>query len=271
MKRKLIVLLLATIMCVNGNISVYAGEINNDNGTLIQDNSIPTYMLPNTVIEYVDDDEYKIIQGGEANENYENGSIYEWARQDLLKRENIDLSEVTAEKTDTLLPAKGMVIQYGDDGRIVDINSLYSNSKERASKCPRCGNYFVTGSAGANENYMWGGEYGNNNILYSGNSIIYGYGRFTNFTDSTGQADHKLKKGDVATRGHVDNPKTGTSITCKAPVKGTGKRLKVTMQKWDIGCLPDAVLDIWKTGVENWGYTWSSSVSINDGYYEYSR
>ena len=35
MKRKLIVMLLATIMCVNGNISVYAGEINNDNGTLI--------------------------------------------------------------------------------------------------------------------------------------------------------------------------------------------------------------------------------------------
>lgn len=165
MKRKLIVMLLAAIMCVNGNISVYAGEINNDNGTLIQDNSVPTYMLPNTVIEYVGDDEYKIIQGGEANENYENGSIYEWARQ----------------------------------------------------------------------------------------------------------ADHKLKKGDVATRGHVDNPKTGTYITCEAPVKGTEKRLKVTMQKWDIGCLPDAVLDIWKTGVENWGYTWSSSVSINDGYYEYSR
>ncbi len=136
-----------------------------------------------------------------------------------------------------------MVIQYGDDGRIVNINSLYSNCKERASKCPRCGNYFIGGSPDANTNYMWGGENGNNNILYSGKSIVYGYGRFTNFTDKTGQADHKLNKGDVATRGHVDNPKAGTAITCEAPVKGTGKRQKFTMYKWDIGCMPDAVLE----------------------------
>lgn len=28
--------------------------------------------------------------------------------------------------------------------------------------------------------------------------------------------------------------------------------------------MPDAVLDIWKTGVEEFGYTWSKSLSINN-------
>ncbi len=188
-----------------------------------------------------------------------------------MKKENIDLNEIKTEKTDTLLASKGTVVYYGDDGRITDINSSYSNSKASATKCSNCGDYFATGSPKVNTNYMWGGNSGNNNVLYSGKSVVYGYGRFTDFTDSTGQADHKLNKGDVATRGHVGYPKAGTAITCEAPVKGTGKRQKFTMYKWDIGCMPDAVLDIWKTGVEKWGYTWSSSISIDNGYYEYSR
>lgn len=44
---------------------------------------------------------------------------------------------------------------------------------------------------------------------------------------------------------------------------------KILMTKADNGALPDAILDIWKTGVEYWGYTWSSSLSINRGSYTY--
>lgn len=39
------------------------------------------------------------------------------------------------------------------------------------------------------------------------------------------------------------------------------------MYKRDAGGLPDAVIDIWKTGVEYWGYKWTSTLSINDVFY----
>ena len=41
------------------------------------------------------------------------------------------------------------------------------------------------------------------------------------------------------------------------------------MTKRDVGCLPNAVLDIWKTGVEYFGKEWSSNVSIYNASYEY--
>lgn len=57
----------------------------------------------------------------------------------------------------------------------------------------------------------------------------------------------RFKKGDVATRYHVDNPAYGTKLKCVA--NGHTK----TMIKRDVGCLPNAVLDIWKYGVEYFG------------------
>lgn len=274
MKRKVFVLLLCAAISINGTIPIGANEATTDSETFFDEpDSVPEQMLPNTVIKYVSEDEYVILQGGELNSEEENNSVYEWARTDLLKKEKIDIDNLDFVKCETITPSKGMVVKYAKDGRISSISSmnLSVNAKAKASRCSRCGEKFLTGSAEPFSNFMWGGNHHNNNILYAGEKVIYGYGRFTTFSDSMGQANHKLKKGDVATRGHVDNPKAGTYITCEAPVKGTGKRMKVKMQKWDIGCMPDAVLDIWKTGVEKWGYKWNSSLSISDGYYEYER
>ena len=118
------------------------------------------------------------------------------------------------------------------------------------------------GSYLANGTYTWGA---NNNKLTVTSTYVLGKGRFTNFTDSTGENGNTLVKGDVATRYHVDNPTYGKALTCKA--NGYTR----TMYKRDVGCMPDAVLDIWKTGVECFGYTWNANLSINNAEYCYYR
>lgn len=46
----------------------------------------------------------------------------------------------------------------------------------------------------------------------------------------------------------------------------------VNMTKNDAGGMPNAVLDIWKTGVEYWGYSWNSTFSMPSKItYQYTR
>lgn len=54
----------------------------------------------------------------------------------------------------------------------------------------------------------------------------------------------------------------GITVYVTADIKGTNTAKKVAMTKKDVGGMPDAVVDIWKTGVEYWGYSWSSWFSI---------
>lgn len=232
---------------------------------------IPEQMQPNTIIEYISATEYRVIQGGECTVKIVDTGIPERAKNDLAKRGITDIGSINIIKASPVKPAKGIMVYYADDGQILRIEMPFVEKMQTRANCASCGSSFVSGAATSGDNYMWGGTYGNNNFLWSDSSSVYGYGRFTNFTDTIGQGNHTLFKGDVATRGHVDNPPTGKILRCEAPQKGSGVNKQVNMRKWDIGCMPNAVLDIWKTGVEYWGYTWSSSLSINDGYYEYDR
>lgn len=114
--------------------------------------------------------------------------------------------------------------------------------------------------------YEWGKH--KNSIWKLHDGGIAGFGRATTFSDKIGQADNILKKGDVATSLRYDNCKYGTKIELFAPKKGTTVgAIGHTMYKRDAGGLPDAVIDIWKTGVEYWGYKWTSTLSINDVFY----
>lgn len=116
--------------------------------------------------------------------------------------------------------------------------------------------------------HQWGSH--KNQIWKIGNSKTarFGAGRATTFSDKIGQRDNVLKKGDAATSKAYDNCKYGTKLSVIAPKKGGGTKTK-TLCKRDVGGMPDAVLDIWKTGVEYWGYTWKSSLSINNVQYSH--
>ncbi len=65
-------------------------------------------------------------------------------------------------------------------------------------------------------------------------------GYITWYTDRVGQRDHVLGNYDCATRIGHEEPACGTTIT----VRKNGARSNVYLYKWDIGTLPNAVLDI---------------------------
>lgn len=231
--------------------TVYANEF-------IKSTKIPDIMQPNTVIEYISDHEYVVVKQGEdiklraTNKNL------------IFKKENIDVDDLKVEeeliarifKEATQLPAyvietpqpvKGMVVVYDAEGYIREIRGSGYNPQPQGSRKP-IGTY----------------TFGNhNNKITITDSYVLGVGRITTFSDEIGDHDNTLKKGDVATKGEIDNPRWGTNIG----VRNTDNDIKHEMVKNDNGDLPDAVLDVWKDGVEFFGLKWNKYLSFNGRYY----
>lgn len=107
---------------------------------------------------------------------------------------------------------------------------------------------------------QWGPN--NYNKLYKSGKEYIGYGRATTFNDKKGQRDHILKKGDVATSLRYDNCQYGTKVQVNARKKGSTKNATHVMYKRDAGGMDNAIVDIWKEGVEYWGYKYSKNLSL---------
>lgn len=106
------------------------------------------------------------------------------------------------------------------------------------------------------------------NTIKITDTFVMGTGDLTVFTDKTGDHDNSLKYGDCATKGNYDNPKYGTSIG----VRNLVNNIRETFTKNDNGALPNAVLDIWKTGVAKLGITSTNYDNIKFAgryFYEY--
>lgn len=79
-----------------------------------------------------------------------------------------------------------------------------------------------------------------------------------------------LKKGDVATSLRYDNCQYGTKVQVNARKKGSTKNATHVMYKRDAGGMykrdaggmDNAIVDIWKEGVEYWGYKYSKNLSL---------
>ena len=108
--------------------------------------------------------------------------------------------------------------------------------------------------------------YTQNVIKITSNKVV-GKGDFTVFLDTEGDHDNPLKKGDCATKGAIDNPKSNTKIE----VTNKLKNITATFYKNDNGDLPNAVIDIWKTGVEKLGVNKTNYNKIKKaGKYKYT-
>lgn len=227
---------------------------------------IPSQMQPGTILEYVDSTAYIIRQGGPCLQK----------SAPRLSEEQLSLLDVAKENgsydaayhEELPKPVKGVVVTYSSDGYIDDITfpagvqnpllvhkALPSPVEPADQVRPRNdidGLYLIA---------TWGAH---GNALYRiwNTSGRMGYGRATTFNDSIGQADIKNRKGSVATKLKYDDCKVWTTINVRAKQKNGNGLLFVDMQKTDAGGLPDAVIDIWKTGVEFWGYTYSSTFSM---------
>jgi hypothetical protein len=155
------------------------------------------------------------------------------------------------------LPINGMVITYGSDGFIshIETNGI---STQSYTALPQ-------GSRKPIGTHTWGTA---NNTLVITSGAVTGTGRFTTFSDTYGESSNTLVKGDVATKGDYDNPYYGTAVnTRRLNSDGTDTNYSHIMYKRDNGSLPNAVLDIWKTGVEYYDLTYSSTLSFNGRYY----
>lgn len=212
-------------------------------------------MQPWTEIEYIDNNSYVIHNGGEADEGLynENG---------LTEEEQLNAEQRLQEALDTLpegtelikvvnpSPMPGTYVYYDSDGCIKDIVSpisLFYNALPNGTTSP-------VGT------YAWGAH---NNTLSVTQTKVTGKGRITTFVDSIGERDNTLVKGDVATIGEMDNPLYNSLLTVRVANAETGIIEARTMYKRDNGSLPDAILDIWKTGVEAWNYTYTSTLSFD--------
>ena len=215
---------------------------------------IPINMEPSTVIKYISDNEYTILQGGEA----------------LIKK--------TKEKVESILPPeeypmpeKGMMVYYGIDGEVNDIvfpsqaseNKFVTLSDKEQSVMNSFIMSITASKASSSKPFATWGSYPNKLYYADSSRHIMGTGRATVFGDSIGQGNHKLKKGDVATKLKYDNCKLGLSVTVILPKKGSSSKLAKVMKKWDAGSMPNAVIDIWKTGINYCGYTYTSSSLSN--------
>ena len=242
-------------------------------GTIIQPSSvlaydgtkIPTEMQPETVIRYTTDKDFEIVKGGFlSTKELEKLQQEQKSTQDMLQgllnekisNQNIDRTESYYEE---IKPSKDMVVTYADDGMILDIKSPNTIQKDLVKETTDV--YGIVLPEGVSAVRTWGSAPNKLYINRSTNRII-GTGRATTFTVTKGQGNHTMKKGEVATKLSYDNCQLGMAVKVSAPKK-SGGRLEVTMKKWDAGGMPNAIVDIWKTGVEYWGYKYTSSLSIN--------
>jgi len=231
---------------------------------VIVSNVIPVKMKPYTEIIYTDNSHYKILKGGIACQSNKNDSLQETSED---KDINVEADRIEQYAK----PEKGMRVVYGSDGLVTDIlnqngNDLEGNeilSKKSLTKSSLNNIQLFSASKSSTKKKKiasWGSS---NNRLYRQGKEIIGYGRATTYNDKIGQRDNKLKKGDVATKLKYDNCKYGTKVKVTAKKKGSNKKITKTMYKRDVGGMPNAIVDIWKTGVEYWGYKYSSNLSLS--------
>lgn len=230
-------------------------------GEVVESSIIPSQMQPETEITFIDENYYIINQGGEVVE--ETKIVLPNYIQTKINIAKIEGTYYTAYQGTNPKPVAGLKVSYADDGFILRLD--YPENAEPEVEKVISPNERLRSGPSQNDTllYKWGAH--ENQIWRIGNSRTarFGYGRATNFTDKIGQRNHILTKGDVATSLAYDNCDFGTVLHVNGPKKGGGI-VFVDFIKRDVGGMPDAVLDIWKTGVEEFGYTWSKSLSINN-------
>lgn len=250
---------------------------------IINTNSIPEQMEPNTVITFIDDTHYKIEQGGTVAQT----EYVDPIANQLIKYAKENGTYIGAYQGEIPKPVKGLSVFYADDGYLLKLSYPKNIKEPLLQPIVKHENIFqldlkdtrmedspsVKSGPGPGAKLLckWGKH--ENQIWMTKQKSIYGYGRATTFSDKIGERDNVLKKGDCATSIKYDNCSHGTKINVTMPLKGGPNSPNYHfLRKMDCGTLPDAVIDIWKTGVEYWGYKWSPTLSINQVQYihEYS-
>lgn len=232
----LYVLLGALLISLFSLNTVFASE---SDDKIFYTDEIPFSMPANATIEFLDEHRFVVK------------NITLDAKSELEVKQGIKEVEQRDESKISFVPGKpekGIKVYYSENGELASIRNADGSSfdKIRITNDNLSDDSIQTLASddhALTKIASWGTS--STNTLYSerGTNKIWGYGNASCFTDTTGQANHKLVKGDCATQMKYDAIKNGTSVTV------TVGSYKHVFTKWDVGSLPNAVVDIWKTGI----------------------
>lgn len=270
LKKYFAIIILGCCICLGEKISVQAADT-------ITSHFIPERMPANSVIEY---------EGGGQWNNLGTENVMMKRNRDIVKNEEkvtlpfaqfsksiSQLKKVTDDEPiyEEVLPnpQKGMRVEYDNWGEINKIfvfnGTSYKEVAETFAKHPDektgislfAAKALKLGTRLSPGTYPYGQVeektteqvgYTQNVIKITSNKVV-GKGDFTVFWSIKGDHENYLKEGDCATKGAIDNPKSNTKIE----VTNKLKNITATFYKNDNGDLPNAVIDIWKTGVKRLG------------------
>lgn len=247
---------------------------------------IPAMQVPGTVIEYAEDGSWYIVSRldkhqsnnyvqprgiSETNPNKEKELWKEEQLVDAIEEEAKNFPEYIATYP---APSIGMRVKYDNWGEIESVSlpdekgqyqiiePIFVATTTKKSFVPKKANLLAALAQGTRKpagTYTYGSVV-SNAVGYTTNTIkittgsVLGTGDFTCFTDAIGDHDNYLQYGDCATKNSIDNPWYGTVIYARNMTNNVG----TSFIKNDNGGLPNAVLDIWKTGLTKLGVTSTS-------------
>ena len=235
--------------------------------TISAETQIPEEMPENTLIKFIDENNYVILDGEEKENNQFNKTDF-----NEVVAEDVSVNDTDAKIESYPSPCKDMFVQYGSDGYVNRIYTskdiqVYANVTSEKQQPSTRGvddpHYSLVAKWGSYPNYLYRGI---SNYPY----LYYGRGRATTFSDTIGQQNHVLVKGDIATKLEYDNCAYNTVVYVSLPKASGGSIMTHSMKKRDAGGMPNAIVDVWKTGVEYWGYNYNSSLSIGNATIEHN-
>ena len=288
LKKYFVIIIVGFCLCLGEKISVQAADT-------ITSHFIPERMPANSVIEYEGDGQWNNL----GTEN-----VMMKRNRDIVKNEEkvtlpfaqfsksiSQLKKVTDDEPiyEEVLPnpQKGMRVEYDNWGEINKIfvfnGTSYKEVAETFAKHPDektgvslfAAKALKLGTRLSPGTYPYGQVeektteqvgYTQNVIKITSNKVV-GKGDFTVFWSIKGDHENYVKEGDCATKGAIDNPKSNTKIE----VTNKLKNITATFYKNDNGDLPNAVIDIWKTGVKRLGVNKTNYSKIKKaGKYKYT-
>ncbi len=235
-KRVLTMLIIASVLA--SSTVVYAGDSSVEN-----ESYMPTWMQPNSVIIYDDELNYEVIEGGKLED------------QEMTNRADIK-AVGESDYSDEMLAEPNTKVVYDQHGFIQNVYKLVPGTKDVYQLSVPSKARVKSGILKAGESITYGQYYnydtGKNQkcvLKCSANGKkITGTGRITYYTGEYGEAGkRKLVSGDCATKMNYDDVKGGTEITAE----NTYAKKSHTYQKYDVGSLPKAILDIWSSSKTN--------------------
>jgi len=253
LKKTILIILTLMLVC---SFSV----ITNAETSYVESDYIPLWMKPYSVIVYDADGKPAIVEGGKLS------------AEDIAGRKDIAAVGFT-DTSDEMLVTPNTKVEYDLHGFIQNIyylvpgtTSQYQLSNPMASRVNSGimdrGTYTYPITY---YNYDTGKDQACELTRTAGSPYdkMTGTGRITFFTGEYGEADTRLlRAGDCATKEKYDDVKGGTKIMVTNLNNGKSE----SYEKWDVGSMPKAILDIWSDETTN-PITWISNGGKIDNVY----